>query len=37
MAKKLKSLASSVTANQLTSPIKVSTQQIWLAGLGAYA
>ncbi|AYO63152.1 phosphohistidine phosphatase [Aeromonas salmonicida subsp. salmonicida] len=37
MAKKLKSLASSVTDNQLTSTIKESTQQIWLAGLGAYA
>ncbi|MFM4820302.1 phasin family protein [Aeromonas hydrophila] len=37
MAKKLKALASSVTDNQLTSTIKESTQQIWLAGLGAYA
>lgn len=37
MAKKLKTLASSVTDNQLTSTIKESTQQIWLAGLGAYA
>ncbi|HFK2923916.1 TPA: phasin family protein [Aeromonas hydrophila] len=36
MAKKLKALASSVTDNQLTSTIKESTQQIWLAGLGAY-
>ncbi len=34
---KLKALASSVTDNQLTSTIKESTQQIWLAGLGAYA
>lgn len=37
MAKKLKALAESVTDNQLTSTIKESTQQIWLAGLGAYA
>ncbi|WP_214453777.1 phasin family protein [Aeromonas dhakensis] len=37
MAKKLKALASSVTDNHLTSTIKESTQQIWLAGLGAYA
>ena len=37
MAKKLKSLASSVTDNQLTSTIKESTQQIWLAGMGAFA
>lgn len=37
MAKKLKALAGSVTDNQLTSTIKESTQQIWLAGLGAYA
>jgi len=37
MAKKLKALAGSVTDNQLTATIKESTQQIWLAGLGAYA
>ena len=37
MAKKLNALAGSVTDNQLTSTIKESTQQIWLAGLGAYA
>ncbi|MEW7865263.1 phasin family protein [Aeromonas diversa] len=37
MAKKLKALAGSVTDNQLASTIKESTQQIWLAGLGAYA
>ncbi len=37
MAKKLKALAGSMTDNQLTSTIKESTQQIWLAGLGAYA
>ncbi|MGL5285117.1 poly(hydroxyalkanoate) granule-associated protein [Aeromonas sp. RU39B] len=37
MAKKLKSLAGSVTDNHLANTIKESTQQIWLAGLGAYA
>ena len=37
MAKKLKALASSVTENQLASTIRESAQQIWLAGLGAYA
>lgn len=37
MAKKLKALAGSVTDNHLASTIKESTQQIWLAGLGAYA
>ena len=34
MAKKLKKLA---TDNQLATTIRESTQQIWLAGLGAYA
>jgi poly(hydroxyalkanoate) granule-associated protein len=37
MAKKLKALASSVTDNQLANTIRESAQQIWLAGLGAYA
>ncbi|MBK8116445.1 MAG: phasin family protein [Candidatus Accumulibacter sp.] len=37
MGKKLKELAGSVTENQLASTVKESAQQIWLAGLGAFA
>ena len=37
MAKKLKALAGSVTDNQLAATVRESAQQIWLAGLGAYA
>lgn len=37
MGKKLKALAGSLTDGQLTSTVKESAQQIWLAGLGAFA
>ena len=37
MVKKLKALAGNVTENQLAATIKDSAQQIWLAGLGAFA
>ena len=37
MGKKLKELAVSVTDNQLALTVKESAQQIWLAGLGAFA
>ena len=37
MGKKLKELAGSMTDNQLASTVKESAQQIWLAGLGAFA
>lgn len=37
MVKKLKQLAGGVTENQLANTIKESAQQIWLAGLGAFA
>ena len=37
MGKKLKSLAGSLTENQLALTVKDSAQQIWLAGLGAFA
>lgn len=37
MSKKLKELAGSMTDNQLASTVKESAQQIWLAGLGAFA
>lgn len=37
MGKKLKELAGGLTENQLASTIKESAQQIWLAGLGAFA
>ena len=37
MGKKLKELAGSVTDNQLAATVKESAQQIWLAGLGAFA
>jgi poly(hydroxyalkanoate) granule-associated protein len=37
MGKKLKELAGSVSENQLASTVKESAQQIWLAGLGAFA
>lgn len=37
MGKKLKELAGDVTENQLASTVKDSAQQIWLAGLGAFA
>jgi poly(hydroxyalkanoate) granule-associated protein len=37
MPKKLKELASEVTENQLAVRIRESANQIWLAGLGAFA
>ncbi|MBI4986616.1 MAG: phasin family protein [Rhodocyclales bacterium] len=37
MVKKLKSLAAGATDSQLAATIKDSAQQIWLAGLGAFA
>ena len=37
MVKKLKSLAADTTESQLAATIKDSAQQIWLAGLGAFA
>lgn len=37
MVKKLKELAGNVTDNQLAQTVRDSAQQIWLAGLGAYA
>ncbi len=37
MVKKLKQLAGGVSESQLSSTIKDSAQQIWLAGLGAFA
>jgi poly(hydroxyalkanoate) granule-associated protein len=37
MVKKLKAIAGNVTENQLAATIKDSAQQIWLAGLGAFA
>lgn len=37
MGKKLRELAGGVNENQLASTIKESAQQIWLAGLGAFA
>ena len=37
MPKKLKELASEATENQLTMRIRESANQIWLAGLGAFA
>lgn len=37
MGKKLKALAGNLTENQLASTVKESAQQIWLAGLGAFA
>jgi len=37
MGKKLKALAGSFTESQLTATVKESAQQIWLAGLGAFA
>jgi poly(hydroxyalkanoate) granule-associated protein len=37
MGKKLKALAGSLTENQLAITVKDSAQQIWLAGLGAFA
>lgn len=37
MGKKLKELAGDVKENQLASTVKESAQQIWLAGLGAFA
>ena len=37
MGKKLKELAGEVTESQLASTVKESAQQIWLAGLGAFA
>ena len=37
MGKKLRELAGSVSENQLASTVKESAQQIWLAGLGAFA
>ena len=37
MGKKLKELAGGTTENQLASTVKESAQQIWLAGLGAFA
>lgn len=37
MGKKLKELAGGLTESQLASTVKESAQQIWLAGLGAFA
>src|SRR5512135_3349438 len=37
MVRKLKELAGGVTENQLAATVKDSAQQIWLAGLGAFA
>ena len=37
MGKKLKELAGDAKENQLASTVKESAQQIWLAGLGAFA
>ena len=37
MGKKLKALAGGLTENQLAVTVKESAQQIWLAGLGAFA
>lgn len=37
MGKKLKALAGGLTENQLALTVKESAQQIWLAGLGAFA
>ncbi len=37
MGKKLRELAGNVSENQLASTVKESAQQIWLAGLGAFA
>ncbi|MBK7355753.1 phasin family protein [Propionivibrio sp.] len=37
MGKKLKALAGSLTENQFAQTVKGSAQQIWLAGLGAFA
>ena len=37
MGRKLKELAGNVTENQLAATVKESAQQIWLAGLGAFA
>lgn len=37
MVKKLKQLAGGVSESQLSTTIKESAQQIWLAGLGAFA
>ena len=37
MGKKLKALAGDATESQLASTVKDSAQQIWLAGLGAFA
>jgi poly(hydroxyalkanoate) granule-associated protein len=37
MGKKLKALAGGLSENQLAATVKESAQQIWLAGLGAFA
>ena len=37
MGKKLKALAGGLTESQLATTVKESAQQIWLAGLGAFA
>jgi poly(hydroxyalkanoate) granule-associated protein len=37
MGKKLRELAGGVSENQLASTVRESAQQIWLAGLGAFA
>lgn len=37
MVRKLKQMAEGVSENQLATMIRESTQQIWLAGLGAFA
>ncbi len=37
MVKKLKTLAGGMTENQLVATVRESAQQIWLAGLGAFA
>lgn len=37
MVRKLRQMAEGVSENQLAAMIRESTQQIWLAGLGAFA
>jgi len=37
MARRLKGLAGAMSENQLAATIRASAQQIWLAGLGAFA
>jgi len=37
MVRKLRQMAEGATENQLAAMVRASTQQIWLAGLGAFA